>query len=99
MLAPHVILPSQYFTPRVKLTPEQRLMIAVLQEAIECVEKYRLATDIRGRRLFYEVKQWLFSEETEWPCAFECICQVLDLDSNAVRHSLRLAPERPSLSA
>jgi len=78
--------------------PEQRLMIAVLQDAIDCVGKYRLTKDHRGRRLFDEAIQWLLAEETDWPYSFECICGVLGLDSNAVRYSLRWALERQPVS-
>ena len=98
MLQPNIILPSQYFGPRRRLTPEHGLMIAVLQDAIDCVAKHRDAKDYRGRRLFDEATQWLLAEETDWPYSFECICAVLDLDANAVRRALRL-PERQSVLA
>ena len=48
---PDMILPSQHFGPRRKLAPEQRLMIAVLHDATDCLEKYRFATGSHGRRL------------------------------------------------
>jgi len=92
---PHVILPSQHFTRPGKLTPEHRLMIAVLDNALQSLEKYRFATKRRGRRLFGEVTQWLLAEETDWPFSFECICAVLDLDAQAVRQRLRLVLARP----
>ena len=93
MLQPNIILPSQYFGRR--LTPEHGLMIAVLQDAIDCVAKHRYAKDYPGRRLFDEATQWLLAAETDWPYSFACICAVLDLDANAVRRALRL-PERQS---
>ena len=70
-------------------------MIAVLQNAIDCVAKHRCAKDYRGRRLFDETTQWFLAEETDWPYSFEGICAVLDLDANAVRQALR-SPERQS---
>ena len=97
LLQPDVILPSQHFARRMQ-APEQRLMIAVLQDAIDCVGKYRFTRDPQGRRLFDEAMQWLLAEETDWPYSFECICGVLGLDSNAVRDSLRSAPERQPVS-
>jgi hypothetical protein len=89
-----VILPAQHFTPPKKLAPEHRLRMAVLDEAIRCVEKYRFAADARGQQCFHEVRRWLLAEETDWPYSFEGICEVLDLDANAVRHRLRLAHKR-----
>jgi len=88
-----IVLPSQHFGPRRKQVPEQRLMIAVLQDALACVEKHRFATSTHGGRLFHEAKQWFLANETHWPYSFECICGVLDLDANAVRRQLRVAPE------
>jgi len=94
MLQPNVILPSQHFGPRTPLAPERRLMIAVVQDAINCIAKYRLATDHRGRRLFDEVTQWLGAKETDWPYSFESICEVLGLDANGVRYRLGVAQEQ-----
>jgi hypothetical protein len=95
---PDVPLPSQHCRSRGRLTPEHRLRIAVLDEAIQCVEKYRLATDSRGRRLFDEAKQWLLAGETHWPYSFKRICAVLDLDVTVVRQHLRLAAEQAPAS-
>ena len=39
MLRPNIVLPSQYFGPPRRLTPERGLMIAVLQDAIDCVAR------------------------------------------------------------
>jgi hypothetical protein len=89
-----IILPSQHFGPRRPQAPEQRLMIAVLHDALDCLEKYRFATGRHGRRLFHDAKQWFLADEPEWPYSFECICGVLDLDSNAVRQRLRVALEQ-----
>lgn len=92
LLQSHGILPVQYFRLRT-LRPEHLLMMAVLDDAVRCVEEYRFATDPRGRRLFHEAKQWLLTTEPHWPYCFEHICDVLDLDADAVRHRLQLAPE------
>ena len=88
-----IILPSQHFGPRRKQAPEQRLMIAVLHDALDCLEKYRFATSSHGRRVFHEAKQWFLADEADWPYSFECICGVLGLESSAVRQRLRVAPE------
>jgi hypothetical protein len=98
LVQPHVILSAPHFTPPKTLAPERRLMMAVLDDAVRCVETYRGPTDARGRRLFHEAKQWLLAAEPYWPYSFERICAVLDLDANAVRHRLQLAPERPPVS-
>jgi len=85
-----IILPAQHFGPRRKVAPEQRLMIAVLHDALDCLAKSRSAQDTRGQRLFRETMQWFLSPDADWPYAFECICGVLDLDPDAVRQRLRV---------
>jgi hypothetical protein len=95
---PDIVLPAQHAARNRQLTPERRLMIAVLDDAIHCVMKYRFATDGLGRRLFEEEIQWLLSEDTRWPYSFECICEMLDLDAGAVRAGLRLTANPRSAS-
>ena len=88
----HIILPSQHFGSQRKLSPEQRLMMAVLHDAVDCLAKYRVATGNHGRRLFEQTQQWFLAGETRWPYSFEGICGVLDLDADAVRQRLRVRP-------
>jgi len=66
-------------------------MIAVLNDALDCLEKYRAASDPQGHRIFQEAKQWVLAMDTDWPCSFERICMTLDLDSSAVRRRLLAA--------
>jgi hypothetical protein len=87
-----ILLPSQHFV-RGKQAPEQRLMIAVLHDALDCLEKYRSDTGKDGHRLFREAKHWFLTHEAGWPYSFECICAALDLDSNAVRRCLGVTRE------
>lgn len=68
-------------------------MIAVLDDAIDCVRKHRRARNYQDRRRFDEAAEWILAEETDWPFSFVCICALLDLDANAVRRALCL-PER-----
>lgn len=91
LFQPHLILPVQHFHLHKTTAPEHRLMAAVLDDAVRCVEKYRVPRDARGRRLFREAKEWLLATEPHWPYSFERICAALDLDASAVRHRLRLA--------
>jgi hypothetical protein len=85
-----IMLPSQYFGTVRKLTPEQRLMIAVLDDAIDCLEKYRLSSDRESRQLFDEAEQWLLASETNWPYSFRFICSFLNLDAGAVLRNLNV---------
>lgn len=84
-----ILLPSQHLGAVRKLTPEQRLMAAVLDDALECLTKYRFAIDPPGRRLFEEARQWCLNQDGDnWACSFQRICSALDLDADAVRRKL-----------
>jgi hypothetical protein len=74
---------------RRKQRPEGQLMIAVLQDAIDCLEKHRFATGHFERRLFHDAQRWILNRGAAGPFAFEFICGVLGLDANAVRRGLR----------
>jgi hypothetical protein len=95
LFQPNIVLPSQRFSARHQHSPEQRLMIAVLQDAISCVEQYRgVKWSPRVHRDFDEVRRWLLVEDTSWPFSFACICEALDLDASAVRRHLGVMPAR-----
>jgi hypothetical protein len=68
---------------------EQRLLLAVLENAVVTFERYVAAFDTRGRRLFAEVEAWFASEDTEWMFSFVAVCNALDFDATYVRAGLR----------
>jgi len=91
-----VVLPSQHFGRRQPHIPEQRLMIAVFHDALECLEKFRSASCGEGRELFLAAQRWFLAEEADWLYSFESICGILDLDVNAVLQHLGLASVQPA---
>lgn len=91
-----IILPSQHYGALRKFTPEQRLMVAVLYDVLDCLEKYRLTLEPEGRRHFEDARRWLLASEPEWPYSFQCICSALDLNAVAVLERLPVE-ERPEL--
>ncbi len=86
-----VVLPAQYFRVlrgRASYGGERRLIVAVLEDAINCFQKNLFARDNRGRRLFCEAEDWLMSADRELPFAFENICEFLSLDAEYMRKGL-----------
>ncbi|HEY7217344.1 MAG TPA: hypothetical protein VH985_03055 [Candidatus Binatia bacterium] len=76
--------------------PEERLMFAVLTDAIECFQKYFGASSRRCRALHADAEAWIASKESRWPYSFEHICQVLNISPSYLRLGLmkwRLARE------
>jgi hypothetical protein len=84
---PDIILPSQ-FLPRTIATPEKRLLLAVLEEAIGTFQRYATATDRNSRALFADVEAWFASEDTAWLYSFIGICDAVGIDATYVRSGL-----------
>ena len=77
--------------PRRPLRPEQRLMCAVLEEAIIELVTTRVAarSPLRDHRSRQELLTWFTSTDRSWPFSFENICDAIDLDPAQVRSGLR----------
>jgi hypothetical protein len=95
---PDIILPSQYFgvvERRGRLTPEKKLMLAVLENVVHDFQKYRLAKGRRGKRLFREAQEWLTSQEETGMFSFVGVCHALGMDPDYIRRGLfRQPPEK-----
>lgn len=70
------------------LEPEMALMLAVLEEAISCFQRYVLAQGGKGKRLFREAEQWIMEKDNGWLFSFENVCEVLGLSPGFVRSGL-----------
>lgn len=80
---PDLLLPSQFFTAlrgRSQGDGQRRLMIAVLEDAIECFQKYVDAKDNRGRQLGTEAEEWFLTDDPHWLFSFANVCETLDLN-------------------
>lgn len=94
---PDVLLPSQFFASmrkKVPQEPEYRLIVAVLEDAIECFQKHLLARDHKARNLFEDAADWLASDDREWPYSFVSICEVLNLNPAYLRSGLQAWQEK-----
>ena len=92
MIEPGVILPSQF--PRSTLaTPERRLLLAVLEEAIGTYQRHITATDGHARAALAEVIAWFACEDDAWLYSFVAICDTLGIEATYVRSGLGLLPD------
>ena len=78
-------------THRRQPTPEMRLMIAVLEDAVDCIGRFGGARTSHHRRNFEDALEWILSGSTKQLFAFECICDVLGLDAMYLRRGLSVA--------
>jgi hypothetical protein len=90
---PSVVVPRRFGSP----TPEQRLMAAVLEDAIHELQlRQRLGggawanwtTSAVHRRSARETVTWFQSRDRWWPYSFENICDGLGLDAPSIRRRL-----------
>jgi hypothetical protein len=91
LFQPDTLLPAQYFETfrrKAHLEPEKRLMLAVLEDAIACFQKYIFARDGRGRTIFREAEEWILEKDSDWLFSFENICEVLGFNPQYVREGL-----------
>ena len=97
LFQPDTLLPSQFFDRvrrRSEHDAERRLMIAVLEDAIDVYRKQAAAADERGRQLFSEAEEWIEDGDRTWLFSFQNICDVLDLDADYLRRGLRAWKEK-----
>jgi hypothetical protein len=101
LVAPEPALPVQFhhvWHHTRAVSPEKRLVLAVLTQAILDLRKFRFAKRIRYQRLYMEAYEWVDSDDRTWPYSFASLCETLNLDPVAVRAELLdlSQPEAPA---
>lgn len=97
LFQPDILLPTQYldtFRRKANLEPERELMLAVLEDAIWCFQKYIFARDSKRRGLFRDAEAWIFEENSDRLFSFENICELWGLNPQYVRQGLARWKER-----
>jgi hypothetical protein len=70
-------------------SPRNRLMLAVLEEALVTFQRGLNSPKAEERRQFHEVDRWVASGDTDWPFSFENVCGCLKIDPDYVRKGLQ----------
>jgi hypothetical protein len=90
-LALEPALPSQFhdiWSRSRYVSPERALVLAVLEQVLGDLEKYRYATRRRQQRLYMEAYKWVASDDREWPYSFVNLCETLGVSPESVRERL-----------
>jgi hypothetical protein len=94
LLAHHVVTPSQYYDSRRRSTtdePLQRLMLAVMADALECLSHCRVGTGgATVGKAATDAALWIEEENDEYPFSFNSICDALGINARALRKALDL---------
>jgi hypothetical protein len=92
---PSAVLPAQMFgDARMNdaTSGPRALMLAVLEDAVRCIEGGRWRSHYRARRLAAEAEAWVRCKRREWPFSFVNICEVLGFDVDTMRAHLLTSP-------
>jgi hypothetical protein len=91
LFEPDTLLPIQYFEAMRKkhlLEGEKRLILSVLEDAIECFMKCIDASTSKGQRLFRDADEWIAHEDKRWVFSFDNVCDMLDINPEYMRMGL-----------
>jgi hypothetical protein len=97
LFEPDTLLPIQYFEAMRKkhlLEGEKRLILSVLEDAIECFMKCIDASTSKGQRLFRDADEWIAHEDKRWVFSFDNVCDMLDINPEYMRGGLRRWKEK-----
>ena len=91
---PETLLPEQLDLPgRQPPQGERLLLLAVLEDAIDCYRRCRRSRDPAMRLLFDETRAWVESRDHDTLFSFESLCEALDIDPDYLRRRLRQTSE------
>jgi hypothetical protein len=87
----HQILPSQYFdvSGGHRLTAEQRLMLALLADAINVYQQGVMSKATRKRLLYVDAERWIMaSQPNAHAFSFSTVCDALGINASMLRRRL-----------
>jgi len=97
LFQPDTLLPSQYFDRirrRASSDGERRLMVAILEDAVDVYRKQAGARDRKRRQMFEDAEGWIESPDKSWIFSYENICEMLGIDAEYLRKGLRVWKQR-----
>ena len=90
---PDVLTPAQYYGGRRTSHPEmnatKRLLLAVLEDALRCLQTYAESRNPAHRKAFGEAETWILDRKAQGPFAFETICEALAIQPDHLRDGIR----------
>lgn len=89
-----LVLPEQFYQHGFPTSQggEYQLLMAVLQEALHTYLTNRGSTSGRRCYEYWEVRRWFESRRMDFLFDFQTICQLLDIDADALRRKLEIGP-------
>lgn len=85
------LLPMQFFDAhrrKAYLEPERLLMLAVLEDAVWCLQNRATCASRKPRKLFEEALQWVLADDDDWLFSFNNVCEAVGLSPGCLRRGL-----------
>jgi hypothetical protein len=95
LCAPDAVSPAQFHemwngTP--ERSAEFKLALAVLEQALEDLDKHRDALGNERRRLYRQAQSWVRSNDRGWPYSFVNVCDMLNVPADRLRTHILAEP-------
>jgi len=74
---------------KTRASSHRRLMLAVLNEALQTYANGLTSRSVARRADAYKVETWTESESSAWPFAFVNVCAALGVDPDYIRARMR----------
>ncbi len=91
LFQPDILIVERFLeTTRKKsyLEPEKDLMLAVLEDAVDCYLKNIFAKTEKEKSLFQDAEDWILEENSRRFFSFENICEILNINPPYLREGL-----------
>jgi hypothetical protein len=83
------MLASQFVYPSKESMPERRLLAAVLQDAVQILQRGpEYHEDREAADTYRDVVAWIMAERNAWPFCFVALCEALGFDPDKVKAQL-----------
>lgn len=93
LMIPDVLTPSQFHggvrTQHPQAHAMKRLMLAVLEDALRCLQTYIESRNQVDRKAFAEAETWILDRKAQGPFAFDTICEALEIQPGHLRDGIR----------
>jgi hypothetical protein len=67
----------------------KRLMLAVLEDTLRCMQTYAASRNPVRRTAFGEAETWILERRAQGPFAFDTICEALEIQPDHLRDCIR----------
>jgi hypothetical protein len=91
LFQPDPTAPEEYLRGHISkfsIEPERLLVLALLEDAVACFQKYLRSTRQKEKQLIAEIESWFADDDRRWIFSFLNVCDLLGVDPGYLRRGL-----------